>query len=1725
MKKTLLCFLFLLPSLFYAQISSIIHCAGDNTFDLTSRYAELTKDIAPNQTITIKYYTKNTYAANDEYALEDPKHFVFNESSLQIHVRINTSGGASYMNSFLVILNYPLNVAYGNITNPVCGNSRLTIGAAGGRLPYQYSLDGVNYQSESTFDNVSPGSYTLYVKDNYGCIVTSTKVVDPIQPLTATALKTDYTCFGSKDGRIQVIPSGGKTPYAYSLDGGPFTVTNGSPMGNFTNLLTGPHTIILKDSIGCQTMPYTVQILEPQILTATAFIENQTAIINVSGGTGTYQYSLDGVNYQSSPIFQNLTPGNHIFMVKDSNGCIATVQATILPALTTTAVITKEMDCTANSNASIAVAAAGGQSPYTYSLNGGPFQVNNNFSNLIPGTYSITAKDAVNTISNPTAITINPLVVLTATALVTNPTNCSIGTITAMPTGGKAPYIYSFDGGVTFISSSIFGTPNPGTYVIIVKDSKGCLSPSITKTIIPAQKSTITAANTSILCAGETSSLTITANGDAPFQYSINDGAYTSSTVFTKLKAGNYLIKAQDANGCITALPHVISEPEIVSGDILIEGQTISVIDVKGGTGSYQYAIDNGTFQTNNVFTNVKPGIHNIRLKDSNNCEHGSFSAVIANENTLISTAAITKQINCNSNAQITVTAYGGKAPYLYSIDGGITYQESNVFDNLAAGTYTVNVQDTSPAVSDVNIIVIDPLVTLTATASHTPIVCRGSFVPVIVNAAGGQAPYQYSLKDDIYTNNNEFTDVKAGTYTIKVKDAYGCIFILPYVIQEPARMIGKGVLEGKTASIINVIGGSGSYLYSLNDGELQTNNVFPNLGGDFNYISVYDSLGCFGFGIGFDMTGPAVITSQIAITKTIDCESNAAITITAAGGLSPYSYSIDGGTTYQATNAFTNLIAGTYNATVKDANNNTKTNTFIIPPYSPLTTSVSYRNVSCIGSNDGSAEIIATGGIAPYLYSIDNGAYSSSTIFSSLTAGDYTLNVKDAAGCLTTSDIRITQPEAIFISATTTNTTASNNDGEITVTTTGGVAPYVYSITDNSGLPISPFQTSNVFTGLKVGLYTIQVKDANGCINSKTNIEIASNPNALLVSFITTSATCVNPVGTINITASGGIAPYQYSLDGVNYVSSNIFNVAPGTYTITVRDSANNLRPIVAAITQISAPSVTAAVTSNVLCKGDNTGIITAIAIGGQVPYSYSINGNAFNATNTFTNLRSGTYIITLRDANSCLSTTTIALTEPVEALSATAFPVNDQSIVVNAKGGTAPYKYFLQDKGGVVVAGPQDNGVFARLPLGLYGAQITDANGCGYIISGLNVIPTPPLSATVDVLATNCVNAGTITVNATGGFQPYYYSFDNGVTYRNSNVYSTYLPGNYAIKVRDYKNTIISLTASIKQANLPVITATATNISCKGETNGSITANVSVGQAPYTYSLNNGAFMSVVGNSITSSNLNAGVHNITVKDANGCMATHQVVITEPISPLISGITVQNQTITIEAFGGAGSYKFAISPDLDKFSSNNVFSQLDPGPYTVVTSDLNGCKSTINVLVDPPSPVINGLNKFVIELKPGLTLADIVVNGQNIRWYMSLNITDGSTSKTKEAPLPLSTVLVDGTTYYASQTINGIESKERLAVTVKLNGSLSTPDFVLPNFKYYPNPVLHNLTISNNTIIDEIEIVSAFGQSILSKTINSEHSEIDLSNVSSGVYLLKVKSEGKTKTVKIVKK
>lgn len=1645
MKKTLLCFLFLFTTAFYAQVTHITTCAGVS-FDLNSLKRDFIGNLNPAET-TVTYFLSVDDALNNTNVISNPTNYIAPAGVTEIFGRI----------------------------------------------------------------------------DNNGTITTNYFELTAISAYTLTASHKPILCKGETTS-LSINAAGGNGSYLYSINNSAYTSTdyyNNLPAGVYTIKVQNPNPICSETTIN-----YT--ITEPNALTVTSMVVNPNTIITASGGTAPYQYSLDGMNFQPGNIFPNLSAGSHLIWARDSEGCAASVMVNVDSNLISTANLLKQIDCF--SNASIIVTAFGGHEPYTYSINGGDYNSSSIFENLSAGTYYITVRDAVNITSNTNAIVVNPLVPVTATPTVI-PMDCfNNAIIKVQAAGGQSPYTYSIDGGITYTSNNTFTNAFSDTYKITVKDNNGCVSPIAPVTIEDFVPLVVTASNTSLLCYDDKASLTINVSGGkAPYQYSVNNSVYTTNNTFTELKAGTYTIKVKDATCSLSELIHVITEPKMVIGDMEIEGQTISITNVTGGTGIYQYAINNDIFQNNNVFTNLKPGIHTIKLRDSNNCQYFIFHGAIADENTLVSTAAITKQLDCNGNAQITVTAKGGKAPYLYSIDGGITYQDSNIFNNLSAGKYDINVKDITPDVSDVNIIVINPLVNLTATATNTPIICRSDLVALTITASGGQAPYQYSLNEGIYTTNNQFTDIKAGTYTIKVKDASGCIFALPYTITEPAKMIGRLILEGQTATIKDVIGGSGSYLYSLNSNELQTSNVFTNVKGEFNMISVYDSLGCFGFGFSFSVKDPNLLTSSVTITKPIDCNRNAEIKITATGGQAPYNYSIDGGVTYQKNNIFSNLIAGNYTLTVKDTINNTSTNNLLIAAYSPLITSWTQRNVTCSGSSDGSVHVEATGGIAPYSYSLNNSIFSTSNVFNNLPAGEHMLTVKDAADCLSTFALKILQPNVILFTANVTNATNDNN-GEITTLATGGVPPYNYAVTDNFGLQIIPFQISNVFGGLKAGSYGIQVRDANGCITSQTNVVIANKPNTLLATTSVTPATCLNPTGTITITATGGIVPYQYSSDnGVTYVSSNIFtNLTPGTYAIAVRDAENNITSVKTEITTANGPAVAATVISNVLCKGFNNGSITAVATGGKAPYTYSLNNSTFSDANTFSNLRVGSFTITAKDFNGCLATTTILLTEPAEDLSATVFAVNDQSIIVNAKGGTAPYLYFLQNKNGIVVAGPQDNGVFVRLPLGLYSAQVTDANECGYIHFGVNVIPAAALSATVDVTSMNCTDPGTITVNASGGFQPYQYSYNNGSTYTNSNVYSSFTPGSYAIKVRDYYNTIVSLTAVITRESEPlkINLITITDVLCKGSAQGTITLQGSGGRTPYSYSLDNGVYSTDnSGNGKIYTNLLAGVHSITMLDVKGCVVTKSVTISEPTSPLISGITVQNQTITMEASGGTAGYKYSLSPDLDNFSEKNIFPNLTPGKYTTRLIDTNGCTVTMNVLVDPPAPLIEGKNKFVIEFAPGQTLADIIVNGQNIRWYMNYNITDGSTGKKAETSLPLTTVLVDGTTYYASQTIDGIESKERLAVTAKSNGALSTSDFVLPNFKYYPNPVKHILTISNSEVIDQVEIYTVTGKTLLDKKINNVFSEIDLSNFSSGLYLLKVKSEGRVKTIKILKK
>ena len=693
-------------------------------------------------------------------------------------------------------------------------------------------------------------------------------------------------------------------------------------------------------------------------------------------------------------------------------------------------------------------------------------------------------------------------------------------------------------------------------------------------------------------------------------------------------------------------------------------------------------------------------------------------------------------------------------------------------------------------------------------------------------------------------------------------------------------------------------------------------------------------------------------------------------------------------------------------------------------------------------------------------------------------------------------------------------------NDGRIEFSIIGGISPF--TIQSNAMSTHYYYLDKNDNTifldNLAPGRYFIHVLDADR--NSDfVEFSIAQSPLNFTTSVKDKSVT---------IKATGGIPPYSYLIDN-QYTSDNIFDgLSIGSHTVEVRDSNLYQRnPSINSTIIIEEIPVLTVTTfcSNVNCFGDSSGSITMNVTGGKPPYIYSKDGINYSKDNTFNNLLPGTYATYVKDDNGVEASTISTITQPDIPLSFTTTTnytgtgCNKKGLItIVAEGGQAPYTYSKDN------VDYDSNPIFTDLNPDMYTLYVKDVRGC---ISTKEVMlyPLPdmiPPFFSVTNVTCNGGNDGSVIFDSKKYSGTYTYEINGGAPII-GNIISGLSAGTYFIGVTNSNagcGTMIKITITEPSRILNIVTAVS-NVFCSGNNDGIITATVTGGKAPYFYSIDGETYV----DSNVFYNLIAGTYSITVKDSNGnCGVITNIIVTES-TPLSAKFTVKNQTIMINAAGGNGELKYAISPNLNVFSTTNTFTALAPGTYSVIIQDLNGCSLITDILVDPLAPSIEGQNVITIEFTSGQTLRDIVVEGQNIKWYSNQNSVGGKTTKINEANLPLATLLVDGTTYYASQTINGIESTERLAVTTKVKGSLSTHDFVLPNFSYYPNPLKHALTINNTIVIDEIEIYSVSGQSILSKRIDSDHSEIDLSNISSGLYFLKVKSEGQVKIVKLVKK
>ena len=270
-------------------------------------------------------------------------------------------------------------------------------------------------------------------------------------------------------------------------------------------------------------------------------------------------------------------------------------------------------------------------------------------------------------------------------------------------------------------------------------------------------------------------------------------------------------------------------------------------------------------------------------------------------------------------------------------------------------------------------------------------------------------------------------------------------------------------------------------------------------------------------------------------------------------GGTPTLSYNLIPGNVTNGTGAYTNLSAGNYTITATDANNCTLSTTLSItqPPVLSIT-NISSTTPSCVPGNDGSITVTATGGTPTYQYNI-GGPNQASNIFSNVGSGIYTVTVTDANNCTTTTSVNIVAPNAPSITniSSTTPSCLPGNDGSITVTATGGTPTYQYNIG-------GPNQTSNVFSNVGSGIYTVTVTDANNCTTT-TSVNIVA-PNAPSITNISSTTPSCLPGndGSITVTATGGTPTYQYNIGGPNQASNIFSNLGSGIYTVTVTDANN---------------------------------------------------------------------------------------------------------------------------------------------------------------------------------------------------------------------------------------------------------------------------------------------------------------------------------------------------------------------------------------------------------------------------------------------------------------------------------------------------------------------------------------------------------------------------------------
>lgn len=824
----------------------------------------------------------------------------------------------------------------------------------------------------------------------------------------------------------------------------------------------------------------------------------------------------------------------------------------------------------------------------------------------------------------------------------------------------------------------------------------------------PAALSINTVTPIDISCNGQT---------DGRIELNITGGVepYNIDTDLENLAAGTYSIDVIDAVGCSTSTTATIIEPSALSitPTVISDLTCFSIndgsasVEVTGGTAPYTYLWDND--ETSEQAHLLSAGNHEVTATDANGCQITASVNLNAPEE-LTASASIVTQIACgeDGNGAASVMATGGTGDYTYLWSDGSTGTD---LENLSIGEHCVTVTDANNCIA-FSCVTLQGSEELTITPMITQeITCHGSASgAAMVEVIGGIEPYTYLWENG--TTTAETTGLLVGNHTITVTDSNDCTAAITVTLEEPA---------------------------------------FLDLS-----LNIDNEISCAG-----DATGQ--------------------ISLNISGGTEPYTFQWNDN---QTTSTVANLGAGEYHVTIIDANNCITSDRITLEEPAMLSSEIVItQELLCFGNDNGAATIMTSGGTAPYTY-----AWANDTEGINLQAGTHQVSITDANACEEIAEITLTQPnellveieEIIHISETGTN------DGSINILVSGGTGNYTFDWDNGIGDIQNP-------TELSPGTYTVLISDENGCMT--TTSAVVADPNIVTITgFNTTNVTCNGGMdGGVEMTIFGGTMPYTYDWSGGIDNVQNPSNLIAGTYQVVITDANGSMANASVEITQPTAIEITDLEVSDIACDGSGNGRIAVVITGGVPPYAYDW-GEGIQDSPSIENLTSGTYQVTIYDANDCSITSEpvlIVLETNLELETSVTAPTcageNDGTIAVNVTGGTAPYLFLWS-------GGAPDP---TNFPAGDYGFTITDANGC--MTEGSATVPaTPELIATTTSTDDNGTGIGTATVMAEGGTPPYTYNWVDANMQTTQTIVLLEV-GTYTVIVTDANGCTLNATAEV--------------------------------------------------------------------------------------------------------------------------------------------------------------------------------------------------------------------------------------------------------------------------------------------------------------------------------------